>query len=315
MKMQFTAATIAASLAIGLGYVIVAYSKTPPPPPPPYNPQIAYAIGSQGGHTTTFYVSNADGKDVVSLYSTRNITSGMKLAPTGNRLVFTEGNGIKVLTYAVSSQGVTTSSVTTLTTEQYQTLNVDVSPDGTELLFTEKTATPGQYAVYVMSMSGGPSTQIVLEPDTYYDAIWAHSNSRIAVIRGGPYDAASGKTETIEVVDLDVLSGYAVINLTTVFTNTINQLYQVNRIESAHTSNTLLFDAFASSQGVYTVNIGTMAVSPAPVVAGSNASFSADDSSILFVADGTQPTLFTLNLNTNVQTQINSYVTRPDFLP
>lgn len=40
------------------------------------------------------------------------------------------------------SQGVTTTSVNTLTSEPYTPLFVDVSPDGMELLFVEHTAGP-----------------------------------------------------------------------------------------------------------------------------------------------------------------------------
>ena len=71
MKMHARAATIAAGLVMGLGSAIVGVSKPPPPPPPPpYNPQIVYLAHSQGGRTTNIDVSNADGRDVVSLYTT-----------------------------------------------------------------------------------------------------------------------------------------------------------------------------------------------------------------------------------------------------
>jgi hypothetical protein len=310
MKTHFRTAAIAASSATALGYATVTFSNNPhPPPPPPYNPQITYAVG--GGNSTTFDVSNADGTDVVSLYSTRNITSGLKFAPTGNRIVFTEQNAIKVLTYAVSSQGVTATSVTTLTNEPYQPLHVDVSPDGTQLLFIEKTATPSQYAIYVMSMSGGLKT--LVSTDLYLDAVWAHSNSRIAVIQGAQID---GGLQTIRVFDLDVNNNYNIINSTTVFTSRVSRLYQISRIESAHTSDTLVFGASPSGSNfsVYTVDIGTMAVSAA-IVAGANASFSADDSTILFVGP-TAPYLYEFNLNTNTQMLISSKgITRPDFLP
>jgi hypothetical protein len=308
MKTHFRTAAIAASSATALAYATVTFSNNlHAPPPPPFNPQITYAVG--GGNSTTFDVSNADGTDVVSLYSTRNITSGLKFAPTGNRIVFTEQNAIKVLTYAVSSQGVTATSVTTLTNEPYQPLHVDVSPDGTQLLFIEKTATPSQYAIYVMSMSGGPKTLVL--KDLYLDAVWAHSNSRIAVIQGAQID---GGLQTIRVFDLDVNN--IIINSTTVFTSTVSRLYQISRIESAHTSDTLVFGASPSGSNfsVYTVDIGTMAVSAA-IVAGANASFSADDSTILFVGP-TAPYLYEFNLNTNTQMLISSKgITRPDFLP
>lgn len=317
MNMNFKAALIAASLAAGLGYATVTFSKPQPPPPPPYNPQILYSVTSKGGSTSTFTVANADGTDAVSLYSTRNVTSGLKFAPTGNRIVFTEQNDIKVLTYAVSAQGVTTTSVTTLASEPYQPMQVDVSPDGTLLLVVEHTADPNQWAVYVMGMSGGlpARTQIPLAAGIYPDAVWANSNSRIAVIQGAPVEAGFG-VQTIQVMDLD--TGYGIASNTTVFTSTLSQLYQVLRLESAHTSDTLLFAAYplpsGSNSNLYKVDIGTMAVTT--VVAGRSASFSADDSTILFQG-ATVGDLFTLNLNTNLQKQITSNVVlgRPDFLP
>jgi hypothetical protein len=305
---------------VASGYAIVVFAKPPPPPPPPpYNPQVLYTVTSKGGSTATITVSNADGTDVVSLYTSKNITglNDVKFAPTGNQIVFSEQNDIKVLTYAVSSQGVTTISVNTLASEPYTVLHVDVSPDGTQLLFVEHTADPNQWAVHAMSMDGveGP-TQISLTSGMYYDAVWAHSNSRIAVIQGAPVEAGFG-VQTIQVIDLDVGSNYIPSAPTTVLTSTLSQLYQISRLESAHTTDTLLFYATptGSGTGVYTVNIG-MPNTFTPIVAGWSPSFSHDDSMILFRGNATGD-LFTLNISANVQTQITSKVVlgRPDFLP
>jgi hypothetical protein len=312
MKFRFKGAAILSSVVMASGYATVAFSKSPPPPPPPYNPQVLYTVGSKGGSTATITVSNADGTDVVSLYTSKNITglNDVKFSTTANQIVFSEQNDIKVLTYAVSPQnGVTTTSVSTLASEPYTVLHVDVSPDGSELLFVEHTADPNQYAVYVMSMSGGGRTQISLMPGIYPDAVWAHSNSSIAVIQGAPVEAGFG-VQTIQVIDL-TNNG-----ITTVFNSMTNQLYQVSRLESAHTSDTLLFYATptGSNTGVYTVDIGGMHT-VTPIVAGWSPSFSSDDSMILFRGNATGD-LFTLN-SANVQTQITSRVVlgRPDFLP
>lgn len=314
MKLHFGTAAIAASLVTALGLASVAFSRPPPPPPPPYNPQITYTVLTQGGRTTTIYVSNADGTDQVPLYSTRNLMNFLKFAPTGNRIVFTEQNDIKILTYAVSTQGVTTTSVTTLTSEPYTPIHVDVSPDGTELLFVEHTADPNHWAVYVMSMSGGVPTQVLLDTNLFHsDAVWANSNSRIAVLEGAPVEAGFG-TQTIQVVYLDPASNYSITNTATIFTSTVSGLYQIQRIESAHTSDTLVFDAAptTSNFSVYTVDIGTMLVSQ--IVAGSNPSFSADDSTILFVGS-TAPGLYEVNPKTGSQALVLNSGTRPDFLP
>jgi hypothetical protein len=312
MKFRFKGAAILSSVVMASGYATVAFSKSPPPPPPPYNPQVLYTVGSKGGSTATITVSNADGTDVVSLYTSKNITglNDVKFSTTANQIVFSEQNDIKVLTYAVSPQnGVTTTSVSTLASEPYTVLHVDVSPDGSELLFVEHTADPNQYAVYVMSMSGGGRTQISLMPGIYPDAVWAYSNSSIAVIQGAPVEAGFG-VQTIQVIDL-TNNG-----ITTVFNSMTNQLYQVSRLESAHTSDTLLFYATptGSNTGVYTVDIGGMHT-VTPIVAGWSPSFSSDDSMILFRGNATGD-LFTLN-SANVQTQITSRVVlgRPDFLP
>jgi Tol biopolymer transport system component len=189
-----------------------------------------------GGGSSALTVSNADGTDVVQLYSTRNITGGMKFAPTDNRIVFEEVNAIKVLTYAVSSNGVSVTSITTVTNDQFQPLHIDVSPDGTQLLFIEKTATPSVYAIYVMSISGG--TKTLVTSGLYIDAVWANSNSRIAAIQGAQID---GGTQTVQVYDLDV--NYSIINTNTVFTTTLAQLYQLSRLESGHAHDILLFSA------------------------------------------------------------------------
>jgi hypothetical protein len=318
MNTNLRTATIAAALVTALSYGTNSNAaKSPPPPPPePYNPQILYTELTQGGRTTTIYVANADGTDAVALYSTGNITSQVKFAPT-NRIVFIEQNTLKVLSYAVSSQGVTTTNVATLTGQQpYNTLRLDVSPDGTELLFTEDTGTPNQTAVWLMSISGGTPHMLSLLPGTYFDAVWAHSNSRIAVLQGAPVDPGFG-VQTIQIVDLD--ASYNFLDANTVFTTAVSPLYAIQRIESAHTSDTVVFGAAsASSAGVYTVDFTTMAtpILSAPIVAGSSASFSADDSTILFVGP-TTPILYELNLNTEKQTLVNTprLFAQPDFLP
>jgi dipeptidyl aminopeptidase/acylaminoacyl peptidase len=313
MKFPFKAAAILTSVVVAPAYASVALAKSPPPPPEPYSPQILYTVGSKGGSTATITVSNADGTDVVSLYTSQNITglNDVKFSTTANQIVFSEQNAIKLLTYAVSPQnGVTTTSVTTLASEPYTVIHVDVSPDGSKLLVVEHTADPNQWAVCVMDMTGLNRTQLQLTPAIYDDAVWAHSSSRIAVIQGAPVQQGYG-VQTIQVIDLTTNG------ITPVLTSTMNQLYQLSRLESAHTTDTLLFYATPSGStatGVYTVDIGTRIV--APIVAGWSPSFSSDDSMILFRGNATGD-LFTLNISANVQTQITSKVVlgRPDFLP
>ncbi|MGN6452468.1 MAG: hypothetical protein ACTHL7_05255 [Steroidobacteraceae bacterium] len=312
---------IAMTLTTALGISAISYAGKPPPPPPePYNPQITYFTGQGGNSTYNLNVTNADGTDLVSLLTTpsKTVVWGLKFAPTGNRIVFIENHSINVLTYAVSAQGVTTTSVKTLTTQPYNVLHVDVSPDGTELVFVEDTANPNLSAVYVMSMSGGQPTQITgLPPDVYTDAVWTRSNTRIAVIQGCSCDQTAGKTETIQTADLDP-TNYSVINLQPLLTNTASNLYQIYRLESAHTVDSLLFTATptGSPTGIYKIDIGTQSVTPV-ISPGDDASYSADDSMIVFRGyDGTG-NLFTLNVSTNVVIQLTSKVNlgAPDFLP
>jgi hypothetical protein len=313
MKFPFQHAAIISSALVACGYASVAPAKSPPLPPEPYNPQILYTVTSKGGSTATITVSNVDGTDVAALYTSQNITglNDVKFSTTANQIVFSEQNAIKVLTYAVSPQnGVTTTSVTTVASEPYTVIHVDASPDGSKLLVVEHTADPNQWAVCVMDMTGLNRRQLQLTPAIYYDAVWAHSNSRIAVIQGGPVQQNYG-VQTIQVIDLTTNG------ITPIVTSTINQLYQVSRLESAHTSDSLLFyatPAGSTATTVYTVDIGTQTVTPN--VAGWSASFSADDSMILFRGNATGD-LFTLNISANVQTQITSKVVlgRPDFLP
>jgi len=317
MNTNFRTAAIAGTLAAALGYGANSNAgKSPPPPPEPYNPQILYTSGTQGGRTTTLYVANADGTDAVALYSTGNLIGQFKFAPA-NRIVFIEQNTLKVLSYAVSSQGVTTTNVGTLTAQQPRnTLRLDVSPDGTELLFTEDTATANITAVWLVSMSGGTPQMLSLLPGTYFDAVWANSNSRIAVLQLGPVVGGS-HSQTIQVIDLDAY--YNIVNTTTVFDSTVSQLNEIQRIESAHTSDTLIFGAASGSNAeIFTVDFTTIAtpILSAPIVAGSSASFSADDSTILFVGP-TTPILYEFNLNTQKQTLVNTprLFAQPDFLP
>src|SRR5690348_15420218 len=104
MKFPFKAAAILTSVVVAPAYASVALAKSPPAPPEPYSPQILYTVGSKGGSTATITVSNADGTDVVSLYTSQNITglNDVKFSTTANQVVFSEQNAIKLLTYAVS---------------------------------------------------------------------------------------------------------------------------------------------------------------------------------------------------------------------
>ena len=290
----------------------LAAKPKPPPPPPNCNPQIAYV--DQSASSGVYTVSNADGTCVSQLYSSsnKNVTGGMKFTPTGNQIIFTENNSIKLLTYAVTSTNVSTTSITTVSTEPLQPLYVDMSPDGTHLLIVEKNTdapTLNHYNLYVLSMIDG--TRTLVADDQYNDAVWAHSNSRIAAIKG----VDNGGLQTIEVYDLDVNYQIEAANTRVVFNSTVSQMNYLLRLESAHTSDTLLFNATsAGAVNVYTVDIVSNALTS--VVAGWNASFNADDSAILF--DGpTVANLYTLDLTTHMQTQITNEnkvnATRPDF--
>lgn len=310
MKLHLKSAAVLGFMAAALGFATVAVSGKPPPPPLNCNPQIAYV--DQSASSGVFTVSNADGTCVSRLYSSsnKNITAGMKFVPTGNQIVFTENNSIKLLTYTVTSTGVSTTSITTVSAEPLQPLFVDMSPDGTHLLIVEKnTDAPSlnHFSIYVLSMIDG--TRTLVADDQYTDAVWAHSNSRIAAIKG----LENGGLQTIEVYDLD--TSYQIANITVVFNSVVSQMNYLSRVESAHTSDMLLFNATSSGAvNVYTVDIASTAVTS--VVAGWNASFNAEDSAVLFEGP-TVANLKTLDLTTNLQTQITSAnkvnATRPDF--
>ena len=318
MKTHSGAAAIAIMLITAMGVASVSHAgkPPPPPPPPPYNPQIAYYATQ--GIISYIYVSNADGTDAVPVYTfpNKSVFWFLRFAPNGNRIVFIENHAIKVLNYSVSAQGVTTTSVTTVANEPYNVQRVAVSPDGTELLFCEDTADPNVMAVYVMSIAGGSRTQLALSPYIYSDAVWAHSNTRIAVLYGGGWDQSAGRLEAIQIVDLDPTANYSVVNLATILTNNVSQLYQIFRLESAHTADSLLFYATptGSTPSVYKIDIGTQAVTR--LVYGDAASFSADDSTILFRWFNGTNGLFTLDVATNVVTQITTVgYGAADFVP
>jgi hypothetical protein len=101
-----------------------------------------------------------------------------------------------------------------------------------------------------------------------------------------------------------------------VFSSTASQLNQIQQIESAHTSDTLIFGAVSGSNGnVYTLDLGTWAVS-APIVAGGSPSLSPDDSTILFIGP-TVAEFYEFNRNTQTQTPVSAPkgAARPNFLP
>ena len=99
-----------------------------------FEPELAYTILTG---STELRVTDATGTKSATLYSIRE-NIDIDLSPRAQRqIAIGELNSLKLLTYSVDSSGVKTTSVTPLYTGAARIDDVDFSPDGTKIAFTE----------------------------------------------------------------------------------------------------------------------------------------------------------------------------------
>lgn len=164
-----------------------------------YDPRIAYT--SYEGKGDTLYLANADGSFRVAVHKTnKTVISGLDLG--AGRVAFTELGVLKVLTYTVTTKGITASAPITLDATgapNQGAAQPDFSPDGNHLLYMrwvqDTVAGVAQWReIRVIRTDGSaPPKVLVTAPqlvDTWHmqSPRWLNSNE-FAFVRGGgsPY--------------------------------------------------------------------------------------------------------------------------------
>ncbi len=112
-----------------------------------YNPKIAYSKFE--GSADNLYLANADGSSPVIVYRSNKVRlGGIDIAPTNaatpavGRIAFIQSGVLKVLSYTVSTSGISATVPTTLDSSgaPYQgAKNPDFSPDGSRILYARDT--------------------------------------------------------------------------------------------------------------------------------------------------------------------------------
>lgn len=287
----------------------LAQAKQPPPPPKVYQPEIAYA--SNQGATYSIYVANADGTNAVAVYSNKGSGAGsLSFVPgSGNgsgQLAFYELYSVKLLTFTVTSSGITTSSIVTLVTEPTPIHYVNVSPP----------SAAGQFVLYgvghpdntttikVISIAGGQPTSIAT--GNLGDAVWSRDQTRIAVLVGNPFVA--GVVQQIEMWSLDpnFVKGTAAV-----IYGPIGCDGCLNNLQFARTGNQVIFDA--GSGVIDEIDADVPSVATPFAVSGYQACFNHDDTEIIF-RRFSDSHIFVYGISTMIQTPVSpSYGASPDF--
>lgn len=101
-----------------------------------YDPKIAYVLPS--GKTQYLYLANGDGSHAVRTVAGVGNISGVDFAPGGGRIAFSDGAGLKVVSYSASNAGVQVAGTQLLVSRTVAggiPGPPDFSSDGTRLIF------------------------------------------------------------------------------------------------------------------------------------------------------------------------------------
>jgi hypothetical protein len=101
-----------------------------------YDPQVAYVQVAPNGNQS-LYVANADGTRAVKVANGSGNIGSIDLRPSGGRLVFADGQGIKALDYTASNTGVAVGAMQVLVAGGYGKNSPDFSPDGSRIIYRD----------------------------------------------------------------------------------------------------------------------------------------------------------------------------------
>ena len=151
-----------------------------------FEPELAYTILTG---STELRVTDATGVKSATLYSIRQNVD-IDLSPRAQRqIAMGELNTLKLLTYSVDSTGVKTTAVVTLYTGAARIDDVDFSPDGSKIAFTEGFT---RLMVFDLSQPAGPTnpSQWASDPGGFISqATWYKGGTAIAYV--GPLGASA----------------------------------------------------------------------------------------------------------------------------
>jgi hypothetical protein len=223
------------------------------------------------------------------------------------QLVFVELYSVKLLTFTVTSSGITTNSVVTLATEPTLIHYANVS----------QPSSAGQFALYgvghpdntttikVVPLAGG--TAIPVATDNLGDAVWSRDQTRIAVLIGNPTEP--GITQQIQMWNLD--TNFSKTGATVIYEESCDGC--IADLQFARTGDNVIFDGGQGVIDEIPADVSSPSVATPFPVSGNQACLNHDDTALIFRRNS-DLRIIVYGIYTMVQTPVSaSYAASPDF--
>lgn len=245
-----------------------------------YDPRVAYTVTS--GKSADLYLANEDGSHAQRVATGFQGIYGIDLAPGGGRIAFTDGKGLKLLSYTILLSGIRVDSEILLVPAVKSLL--DFSPDGSRILYFQNPTDAYQMGFYAIPSAGGAPV-FLLRGSALGAGRWlphlGNAFAYLATANGGPNIAFDYE---VRVVLLD--ANDQVETVATALSTAGRSFNEVNDFDVARTSNGLLLSVGYPSGSplrddlvAFDIDSGS---SQAMGIEGFKAHYSSDDARIIY---------------------------------
>jgi WD40 repeat protein len=309
------------SLLVSMAFTMVSAKKPPKPPPeePPVDPAIAFFKQTSGPNENQIVIMNEDGSNQAVIYEDYFSTTGISWSPDGNSIAWSgytyvpnvpgQNYGIWRMDIEVIDNEPQGSNLQQLVSMEYSTKGAAWSPLGDEIAYASRTDPPSPETgglsnkIFVVPASGEDYQVIYTGPDGttgIRSPTWSSDGTRIAF---GEDEMSTGE-DYIKIIERET-GDVTHILMKGLFTS----YSSFGIIDWANQNSDIL--VFHSGGMIYTVDIDSG--SPVEVVEGNGASWSPDNSKIVYVQPGRKPKISTYEFATGDITALVNGGTRPDW--
>jgi hypothetical protein len=225
--------------------------------------EIAYS--KSAGKGQALYLAKSDGSGSKLLYSSKKTITGIDISPNGNKIAFSDGGALKVLSYSVSGSNVSVGSVLTLDSDG---VFPDFSPDGNKVVYV---SVAGAIHLKIASSQGG-APKILNHNASGAMVRYLQSGNKLVQLKLNSNDYE------LEVITLD--SNDDVVSASTVLSTANESFMGIEDFDTARTKNSVLFTA-SYPNAIRIVEFNLDDSSLIDHTDGVKAHFSSDDSKIL----------------------------------
>jgi dipeptidyl aminopeptidase/acylaminoacyl peptidase len=243
-----------------------------------YNPAVAYVKLS--GTTLQLFLANEDGSHAVMVYSTKKAIGAIDFAPSGDKIAFSQQDGLKLLPYTTTNAGIAVGPTSVLDTGSVGA--IDFSPDGSKLIYVIQPAPNMPQQIRTLPVAGGAKTTLVTDTPglSAINAVaWLRSGTSFVYTQGFASDL---RTE-LRGASVDTFGNVVPWPLPILTTG--GGFSEISELTSAHSREAVLV-RLNGTYGVTLIECDVVTGGLTPRVPGLRGKFSSDDASIVFVDEG-----------------------------